>query len=204
MGGNGSGRISGDGKATTEGQRSINMYWLKDQDFFRPGCTGTISWSRNGEPDGLINCQVEDGYMILDYKIRYHSYQDWEPVKQTVLLDRTPCNYGGHRKWFLCPRCQTRVAIIYGVGKYFLCRHCYGLTYESRQETKVYRLMRKARVMRGKLGASDNLILPILRKPKGMHQKTFDRLRREADQANHASLGISARRFGVFKDYTKG
>jgi hypothetical protein len=38
---------------------------------------------------------------------------------------------------------------------------------------------------------------PILFKPKNMHQKTFDRLRREADHANYLSLIIMGQRFGI-------
>jgi ribosomal protein L32E len=38
------------------------------------------------------------------------------------------------------------------------------------------RLIRKARKIRALVGASDDLQEPIWRKPKGMHQKTFDRL----------------------------
>ena len=42
---------------------------------------------------------------------------------------------GGKRPWFLCPHCGRRVRMLYG-GRYFLCRECHGLTYESRQRTR--------------------------------------------------------------------
>jgi hypothetical protein len=47
--------------------------------------------------------------------------------------------------------------------------------------------MRKARKIRARLGASNDLIEPILFKPKNMHQKTFDRLCREAEHADALS-----------------
>ena len=197
MGGNGSGRLSGDGKTTTDSQHQIDIRRLKKQGFLQPGNSGSLSWSCNGEQTGLISFRMETGRMILDYKFRYHSWQDWEPVEQIVLLDKTSCNFGGYREWLLCPRCRKRVAILYGAGKYFFCRHCYGLCYESQQENETYRLIRKAQKIRERLGASENLFLPILFKPKGMHQKTFDRLRWKADNANLLSLGITARRFGI-------
>ena len=62
----------------------------------------------------------------------------------------TPCNYGGTRKWFECPRCGRRVGKIYlplhvvSNGRrveWWGCRHCYDLTYEQRQQrnlTDVY------------------------------------------------------------------
>lgn len=44
----------------------------------------------------------------------------------------------------------------------------------------------------------DGLMDPILFKPKNMHQKTFDRLRREADAANDLSWVIMGRKVGIF------
>jgi ribosomal protein S25 len=38
---------------------------------------------------------------------------------------------------------------------------------------------------------------PILFKPKNMHQKTFDRLRKEADHASHLSWIIMGQRLGI-------
>jgi hypothetical protein len=120
------------------------------------------------------------------------------------LFDRTSCNYGGQRTWFLCPRCWQRVAVLYGAGKYFWCRHCYDLTYSSQQESRQDRLMRKARKIRARLGASNDFTKPILFKPKNMHQKTFDRLRREADHASHLSLIIMAQRLGINTGQERG
>jgi len=57
--------------------------------------------------------------------------------------------------------------------------------------------MRKARKIRVQLGVSDNLIDPILFKPKNMHQKTIDRLRRKADSANNLSWLIIAQQMGI-------
>jgi hypothetical protein len=57
--------------------------------------------------------------------------------------------------------------------------------------------MRKARKIRARLGASNNLSVPILFKPKNMHQKTFDRLRRVADDASNRSLIIMGQRLGI-------
>jgi len=101
-----------------------------------------------------------------------------------IQFDRTPCHFSGHRKWFLCPRCGKRVAVLYGAGKYFLCRHGYDLCYTSQQETEIDRMMRKKRKIRDRLGASHNLSMPIWRKPKGMHWKTFDRLQDQEEEIN--------------------
>lgn len=187
MGGCGSGRWqSYGGKRTTESQHRIDIRWLKKQGYLRSGLVGSLSWSSRDEQTGVINFRMEEGRMVLSFRHRTYG-EDWQPVEQVILLDWTSCNYGGKRPWFLCPHCHKRVAVLYGAGKYFLCRHCYDLAYASQHEGKADRLMRKARRIRRRLGASNNLLEPILFKPKYMHQKTFDRLRQEADHYNDLS-----------------
>ena len=197
MGGLGSGSwYRWDSKTTTESQHRIDIRWLKKKGYIRPGATGSLSWSRGDEKTGSIAFRMENGRMILSYRHRPHG-GEWESIEQTVSFDHTPCNYGGQRKWFLCPRCWRRVALLYGAGKYFFCRHCYHLTYSSQQESRPDRLMRKARKIRARLGAGDDFMESILFKPKNMHQKTFDRLRREAEQASNLAWIILAQGLGM-------
>lgn len=161
-----------------------------------PGTSGSLSWSSMGVVTGTICYQMELDRMILYYRHRRNG-GEWESIEQVIFLDRTSCNYGGLRQWFLCPQCSKRVVVLYGAGIYFRCRHCYGLTYSSQQEGKPDRLMRKARKIRERLGGSINLMEPILFKPKNMHQKTFDRLRREEEIANNLSWIIMGQRLGI-------
>jgi hypothetical protein len=139
---------------------------------------------------------MEPDRMVLSYRCR-PSGGEWEDVDQVISFDRTPCNYGGHRTWFFCPRCWRRVAVLYGGGKYFWwCRHCYDLTYSSQQESRENRLMIKARKIRKRMGGGNSLINPFPDKPKYMHWKTYWRLREESEQANYLSWKIGAQRFG--------
>lgn len=197
MGGSGSGRHGWGGKTTTESQRRIDIRWMKRQGYFRAGTMGNLTWSSRGEQTGLLGFSMVEKGMVLNYRYRING-GEWEPVEQTIAFDRTPCNYGGHRTWFLCPRCGKRIAILYGAGKFFLCRHCYDLAYGSQQETTGDRLMRKQRKIRERLGASESLVDPILFKPKGMHQKTFDRLRHEETRTSYLSARIMGRRLGIY------
>jgi hypothetical protein len=167
----------------------VLIRWLKKQGYLRSGIMGSLSWSWRDKKTGSIGFRIETDRIVLNYRHRPHG-GDWEDVEQAISFNRTPCNYGGFRTWFLCPRCWRRVAVLYGVGKYFLCRHCYNLTYASQQEGRADRLMRKARKIRRRLGMGDDLIEPILFKPKNMHQKTFDRLRKEEERANDLSWVI--------------
>jgi hypothetical protein len=134
--------------------------------------------------------------MVLTYRYRYNG-GEWEPVEQVVLFNKTPCHFGGYRLWFLCPRCRRRVAILYGASKYFLCRHCYHLTYTSQQESPALRLMSKAQNIRERLGGSTDLTDLFPDKPKNMHWKTYQRLRRVSEMARKQSWTIIEKRFGV-------
>ena len=195
MGGPGSGWqmfMTRGGRLTTGSQHSIDIRWLKQKGYLYRRGPGYLSWSCRGEQTGFINYDMENDWMTLSYRIG----DDKEQIEQVIRFDRTPCFFGGYRKWFLCPRCGKRVALLYGAGKYFLCRHCYDLTYDCKQEQPVDRLIRKQRKIQERLGGSGNLGEPILFKPKWMHQKTFDRLRNQADEANALSWGIMAERLG--------
>ena len=200
MGGSGSGRYGwGGGKRTTESQHRIDIRWMKRQGYLRAGTMGNLIWSNRGEQTGLITYSMVEEGMVLNYRYRING-GEWQPVEQSIIFDRTPCNYGGHRTWFRCPRCGKRVALLYGSGKLFLCRHCYDLAYGSQQETMSDRLMRKQRKIRERLGADMDLFIPIWQKPKGMHWKTFGRLRQEENRTNYRMNVIMGKRLGIYFD----
>ncbi len=98
----------------------------------------------------------------------------------------TACHFGGQRPWFVCPvycngrYCGRRAAILYGAGELFACRRCYGLSYASQQQTALHRGLGQARKIRMRLGGSADLLEPFPQKPRGMHRRTFLRLRARA------------------------
>lgn len=188
MGGIGSGSwFRWDKKTTTEEVHRVDIRYMRNQGLLHwPGYTGSLSWSRRGEQTGSIRFRVEQDRLVLMYRYRSHG-EEWQDVEEHVWFDRTPCNYGGERLWFLCPHCGKRVAVLYGAGIRFLCRHCYALPFGSQNETYIDRMMRKARKIRRRLGASESLVEPIWQKPKGMHRRTFERLLRAEREANWAS-----------------
>lgn len=97
-----------------------------------------------------------------------------------------PLPLWGLAPWFRCPvavrgaACGRRVAIIYGAGKYFGCRHCYRLAYPSTCENAADRALAKHQALKMRLGGSPALPAPFPPKPKGMHAKTYTRLFWEA------------------------
>lgn len=184
MGGIGSGNwCRWNKQTTTEEVHRVDIRYMKKQGMLKPGYSGSLSWNRGGEQTGWIRYQVHNDYLRLIYRIRSHS-EEWQSIDEKVWFQRTPCHYGGERLWFSCPHCQTRVAILYGYDKRFLCRHCYDLPYASQGETYLDRMARKARKIRARLDADMDLDSPIFKKPKGMHSKTFDKLKQQERMAN--------------------
>jgi hypothetical protein len=121
-------------KDTVEDHHGLDVRYLYRQGILTFGFH-SISWSCGERKTGSIGYWGGDDSITLDYRHRKAGSDDWEDVKQTVSLSWTHCNYGGRRPWFICGNCGRRVAVIYGVGKYFACRHCYDLTYRSCQES---------------------------------------------------------------------
>src|SRR5215212_9423673 len=183
MGGAGSGNWYRFDKKTTTGEcQRVDVRYLHREGLLTPGRWFSLRWSRAGRETGSIHGAVEGNArpdrVILLYRPRRGQGGEWEDVMEPVPFTWTACNFGGERPWFICPGagCARRVAILYGPGRYFLCRHCYDLVYESQRENAMYRALRRAQSTRGRLGGSANMIAAFPEKPTGMHWRTYERL----------------------------
>lgn len=196
MGGAGSGRHFQFGADTTDDYRSIDVRWLKRRRMLRPGASGSLTWSRQGEVVGSIQIQTESGRVILKYRHKSGG-DEWRNESYPVFLDATLCHLGGERQWFLCPArgCDRRVAVLYG-GAIFACRHCHQLAYPSQREASHDRLIRKADRIRDKLSWEPGSANGHGMKPKGMHRRTFKRLCAEHDAYSQAGWGAFLKRYG--------
>ena len=179
--------------ATTECQR-VDVRYLHRQDLLKSGRRFSLRWSRADRETGSIGGVVEGmetpERVILLYRHGSGPGGEWEEVREPVPLTWTACNFGGERPWFICPGagCLRRVAILYALGRYFLCRHCYDLAYESQRENGMTRALRRAQAIRERLGGSANMTKPFPEKPKGMHWKTYERLWWEHHEAEMEQL----------------
>ena len=145
--------------------------------------TGTITWSCRGDVTGTISVHGNGGdSVILNYGI------DGQKIEEWVSLSKTKMNFGGERSWFLCPGCNRRIAVLYG-GKLFRCRHCLGLRYVSQRETPRFRSISRIQRVRKKMGGSGDLTQPRPQRPKYMHQRTYERLVKEENDACKAYVG---------------
>jgi hypothetical protein len=182
LGGAGSGNWYRFDKKTTTGEcHSVDVRYLHREGLLKSGHWFSLRWSRAGRETGSIRCAVEGNdrpdRVLLYYRLRNGPGDKWEEVQEPVSLGWTACNFGGVRPWFICPGagCARRVAVLYGPGKYFLCRHCYDLVYESQRDNKMYRALHRAQDIRRRLGGSANMMVPFPEKPKGMHWRTYER-----------------------------
>jgi hypothetical protein len=195
MGGEGSGNWCRFDKKTTTGEcHSIDVRYLHREGLLKPGRWFSLRWSRAGRETTSIRGAVigdeKPERVILTYRHRSVPSGEWEDVREPVPLTWTACNFGGERPWFICPGagCGRRVAVFYGPGRYFLCRHCYDLVYESQQDNRMYRALHKAQAIRERLSGSANTTEPFPEKPKGMHWRTYERLWYEHHEAEMKQL----------------
>lgn len=138
-----------------------------------PGASFGWHWSQDGERIADIGIITTANAIRLSYS--------WAPrggerrqMAYDVPIERTSCRYGGSRPWFLCPWCERRCALLYGISGdgYFACRLCLRLGYASEAECPIDRCWRQQRKIETKLGT-------YLRRPKGMKRKTHHRLRQK-------------------------
>lgn len=189
MGGIGSGRHGHYGaQSTTEDSRPLDIRRLQRAGVLIPGQCFGWQWAVGGRGVASIQGQVEVDRVVLLYRHRSGDEETWQDVEQPVRLDHTPCTYGGTRRWWICPSCGRRVAVLYGPGKLFACRHCHRLAYASQREAEDDRARRQAEKIRRRLGWPAGIANPEGGKPKGMHWRTFERLSGAHDACAKASL----------------
>jgi hypothetical protein len=185
MGGFGSGRPSGSGRDTVESSRWIDVNRLHREGCLLAGWSGGWQWSRDGEKIASITLRAEHDRLHLSYRVRARG-DEWQDVEEAVHITRVVCRFGGVRPYFVCPgvvdgtACGRRVAKLYGAGRYFVCRHCYRLSYASQSEGEWDRAVRRAGKIRQRLGGEPYAREMFPKRPKGMWHRSYERLRQRA------------------------
>jgi hypothetical protein len=144
MGGIGSGRWHyGFGKDAVEDGLSFSIYDVIGKKGFYSRSI-SLHWSRNGNPTSSMAVEIfrseDQGFIELKYVMQGESVCERIPVIAT----RQP--FGNLRYWMLCPilrhgePCSRRCYKLYsGPGqKYFGCRKCMNLTYQSSKDSHKY------------------------------------------------------------------
>jgi len=176
MGGLGSGNWRGAPRESAFWRLDIDR--LKRTNCLRPGLV-SISWNRNGERVASIRLRFSDDldHVTLIYRTRSRG-GDWEDIRDPVQLDLTKPYFGGVRYWFICPGCQRRRKVLYG-SRLYRCRECQKMTYSSQYDPFPQHPWKRAHEARERLGGQAGFSHPFPPKPKGMHWKTYYRLREE-------------------------
>jgi hypothetical protein len=124
---------------------------------------------------------VEADAVVLIYRVRSLLTAEWKSVEQRVPITWTNCHFGGRRPWFVCSvrangrYCGRRVAVLYGAGELFACRHCHQLAYESQHEDPFIRSLKRSQKIRMRLGGGGDPFSPFPEKPRGMWRRTYER-----------------------------
>jgi len=150
MGGAGSGRWGWhDKKSTVEECLTLNAGKLaRDGVVAQSTGSGWLWWTNTATDErtaslGYSREIVDDRVVLrLRYTVTRRGDEAFD-IDQAIVLQTTPSAVGGMRWWFTCPllrrgkSCNRRVSKLYlpPGGRYYGCRHCYDLTYESCQES---------------------------------------------------------------------
>lgn len=138
-------------KEEADGLKKIQIWWLKKYGYLQGGWkAGGIKWTngwtgRETSINFYINIFGADNYLQLVYTQTDYLSGGKQDFDYKIPIVTTPCYFGGVRYWFTCPwytngkYCGRRIGVLYLGGKYFACRYCYDLSYESRNENRRFR-----------------------------------------------------------------
>src|SRR5216684_4871126 len=129
--------------------------------------------------------QMRISRYLLHLKLRNQA------IDQQIRVSWTQCRFGGARPGLHCPHCQQRVAkLIRGLAGY-CCRSCAGNpVYACQAKSTRARRHFEACKLRLRLGGIASLSAPFPKRPRGMHQSTYTRLRHRGETLE---LGLPTR-----------
>ena len=145
------GRYYVDAKTTVEQATQLSIFKLKEFGLLHGYAATTLTWTRrlSGKQNsvGIIVNIEDEPYVEVNYTITDRNAGEKTDYDYKICLTTTPCHFGGVRYWFICllskngVYCGRRTGTLYlaSGGKYFGCRHCYELSYESRNECRLGR-----------------------------------------------------------------
>lgn len=109
---------------------------------------------------------------------------------QTLRLAVNNLRLGCVRLWFVCPVTGQRARVLYlPEGKdRFASRKGHGLGYRSQGESELLRKITRAQKIRAHLIGDLSIHTPFPPRPRGMHRRTYERLRTEALKIEAAAL----------------
>lgn len=181
MGGIGSGQYGG--RPKTDSSLDIDLSWMIRTGRARLGSRllGNLSWSRNGESVGSIfyladMMEPNAARLLLIYQQGLGD--SCTSVQQEIRLTHTSPNYGGRRWWMICPTIGIRVGKLYFPpgGDRFASRQAWQLRYHSQAIDARSRPFEAMSRLQRKLGGPQLWGVGLADRPKGMWNRSYQRL----------------------------
>ena len=173
---------------TTADTPAISIQHLCQAGFIQsPSCSSKLpengDWTlrrSNGEVCGIVRVCGGSDMIRVCYRIGNEG-QQLEQRNDQIEIAWTPCNFGGFRAKLVCPGIGfgggRLVTTLYAALPGFACRHCHALTYESRNRSRMDRLLGPVERLRAQLQIPHGEpVPPFLTRPKGMRRARFERL----------------------------
>lgn len=134
-------------KTEADSLKKIQIWKLKKLGFLKDfWAGGSLRWTNSrSEEIGSVGINValsENERYLRIYYTQTDSDGNKKDFDYKIPITNTPCYFGGYRYWFICPwyangvYCGRRVGVLYKNGDYFACRHCYDLSYASKNQSK--------------------------------------------------------------------
>ena len=112
---------------------------------------------------------------------RYLLELDFGNRTQQGRVSWTWCHFGGWRPWMHCPYCEKRLAKLLGGMGGYCCRACIGNPlYASQTKSAHGRRHFQISKIRLQLDGDASPSEPFPERPRGMHRKTYERLKARA------------------------
>ncbi len=175
MGGRGSGGHNSKGKLRDVQCARLDVHELAREGKLKLGARGwlfgTIWFEVTGGPDAQ--------QLVLEFPRKSATGQPLDPMREVIGCHWRKTHFGGQHLIFACSECSRSARVLYAPVAhdriwYFTCRKCAGIIYQSTMGHRWDRSARRIEKLRGRLQWKAGDTVPI--KPRGMHQKTYDRL----------------------------
>lgn len=146
--------------------RRLDARKLQSAGLFLQPWAGFWFWSdqKTGTKKASINIVTAQSSIQLKYSCNKRVVMDF------IQLEKVKCGFGGVRFIFICPDCSRTATVFLFKNGLFRCRCCQNLRYESQSDNAIGRLWSAQILIENKLGSNKA-------RPKGMHDKTYRRLR---------------------------
>lgn len=165
---------------TVEDYLRLDVRLLARQGYLEPGSRKLIGWKVHANHLGAVTvCAGSNAVDIMG------EYGQCRGVSEVVDLESTPCRFGNSRRWFICPKCSRRCAILY-VADSLQCRLCLGVPYLTDVLSKRDRLKDRREKAARQLGL--DLRSGRVVRPRYMHLETWERHWVEYELAQEAII----------------